>query len=180
MRNGINYPAKYLLFYYTRLQSISLSLQSSCVYISFRIIFTGNDYADCETEKTLTTEYLDLVTPAYEWVLQDGDATNNNSTNTDYPTQLDEIGYFSTPTMNYTEYPLQSSLTMTDSKIIIEDDWYQYWHGPFQRWLNIGSYDDENYKADCSRVGRRVHLRRSGTRADSNSFATMQCHFVCD
>ena len=158
MRNGINFPAKYLLSCYTRLQSISLSLHSRCVYISFRIIFNGNDYADCDTTNTLSTEYLELVTPAYKWVLQDGDATNNNSTNTAYPTQLDEIGYFSTPTMNYTESALQSPFTVP----WIPDYWRQYWHGPFQRYLNIGSYDDNDYKADCSRVARRVHLRRYG------------------
>ena len=151
------------------------------VYITFRIIFNGNDYADCDTNDLgSTSDLLDVVTPAHKWVLQDGDATNNNSTNTAYPTQLDEIGYFSTPTMNYTESALQSSLTITDSSIIIEDYWYHYWHGPFQRYLNTGIYDNSYFKRDCSRIGRRVHLRRFDARSDSNFSGNIPCHVASD
>lgn len=143
--------------------SLLLCSITNCIFqyvlfiVILRIIFNGNDYADCDSTNSLDTDTLDMVSPAYAWVLQNGDATNNNITNTDYPTQLDLIGYFSTPTMNYTESALQSS----------DRNMKPQWHGPLQRYLNIGNYDDSNYKADCSMVGRRVHLRRFDSRSDN-------------
>ena len=152
-----------------------LLTQSVALNVTFRIIFNGNDYASCDTSNKVSTTNLDVVTPAYEWVLQDGDVTKNNESSTAYPTQLDLIGNFSTPTRNYTESALQSSQTDPE----IDPYWFQYWHGPFQRYLNIGNYDNDNFKKDCSRVGRRFHLRRFGARSDSNFFAKMPCHVVC-
>ena len=127
--------------------------------VIFRIIFNGNDYANCDTTNSLDTEYLDVVTPAYNWTLQNGDATHNDADSTDYPTQLDLIGYFSTPTTGYTESALQSS----------DENVEPYWHGPFQRYMNIGHYDDNYFRQDCSRVGRRVHLRRFDAQSDKGT-----------
>ena len=115
-------------------QSFDDRMSGSAAHCLNRIVWNGNDGSVADNE----------VTTALQWMVQNGDATSYNVSNPDSraATELDINGTIYTPTSGYSE----SALGGTSIEF----------HGPFQRWMNMG----ETVGDDEGKVGFRVHLMR--------------------